>query len=137
MLLWNVQSLNINKSHSALEYLLEKQIDIVCLSETWFYDERNYQTALFEDGNYKVFNRPRVTDTIGGAVCILINNRFKTTQLKRTLYSSFEFVSVVCSVSNMHRQKLKIVLIYRREAVVFSTFIDEFSSFLQDILLSK
>ena len=86
--------MNINKSHSALEYLLEKQIDIVCLSETWFYDERNYQTALFEDGNYKVFNRPRVTDTIGGGVCILINNRFKTTQLKRTLYSSFEFVSV-------------------------------------------
>ena len=122
----------------ALEYFLENDIDIACLNETWFYDD-NYQTAQFKNvGNYFVFNKPRVTDTHGGGVCILMKNKLKKPiQLRKRFNTSFESITLLCCISNVPSQKLKVVSIYRREAVSFATFIEEFSSFICDLSLSK
>ena len=121
-----------------MEYFQEKNIYLVCLSETWFYDDTSYQTSLFNNvGHFSVFNRPRVTDTIGGGVCILMKDHIKSKQLKNRVYSSFESISVLSCISNLPSQKLKIVSVYRRDAVCFATFIDEFSSFVCDLSLSK
>ena len=123
----------------ALEYFLEKDIHIVCLTETWFKDNYNYQTARFKNsGNYNVYNNPRVTETIGGGVCILMKDSFRApVQLKKRYYTSFESISILCCLSNLPCQKIKIVSIYRREADGFASFIDEFSAFVCDLYLSK
>ena len=110
----------------------------MCLTETWFQDDDNYQTAFLSDmGNYTVFNKPRITDTIGGGVCILIKNIYKAIRLKKSSYSAFESTTILCCFSNMPSQKLKVVSLYRRESTVFSTFLDEFCNFVQDLILSK
>ena len=135
---WNVQSLNQNKCNVLLDYLLEKDIHIASLTETWFLDENNYQTGkLCNGGNYFVCNRPRVTDTWGGGVCVLMKNKFKPVRQKNCFHTSFESVSLLSSISGMPSQKLKIVTIYRRESVKFSVFVTEFSSFVQSLALSK
>ena len=136
--MWNVQSLNQNKCDVLLDYLLEKDIHMASLSETWFLDENNYQTGkLANGGDYFICNRPRVTDTIGGGVCTLMKKRFRPVRLKKQFNSSFESVSLLSSISGMPSQKLKIVTIYRRERVKFSVFVTEFSSFVQNLTLSK
>ena len=130
--------MNKNKSHAALNYFRDNNIQLACLSETWFQDENNYQTALFSDsGSFTSYNRPRKTDTIGGGVCIFIKNFYKSIHQKKTSYSAFECVSTLCCISNLPSQKLRIIAIYRREKVTFSIFIDEFSKFVQDLTLSK
>ena len=138
IVLWNVQSLNKKKSHAVTDYCLEKNVHLACLSETWFQDDKNYQTALFsEAGNYISYNHPRKTDTIGGGVCIFMKNIYKTVQQKKTVNSAFESVSILCCISGLPSQKLKVVSMYRRDAVVFSTFIEQFSKFVQNLILSK
>ena len=134
-----MQSFNQRKCMPALEYFLEKDIHIVCLTETWFQNECNYQTAQFKNvGNYYVYNRPRVTETIGGGVCILMKDKFKKpVKLKKRFYASFESISILSCISNLPSQKIKFVSIYRRETAVFASFIDDFSSFVCDLSLSK
>ena len=130
--------MNQKKSHLALEYFLENDVHLACLSETWFFNINNYQTALFaEGGNYIAYNRPRVTKTIGGGVCIFVKDKYKCTQQKKNQHSSFESISILCSISNLPSQKLKVVSIYRKEAVKFSIFLNEFTKFVQDMVLSK
>ena len=85
--------MNKNKSHAALNYFRDNNTQLACLSETWFQDENNYQTALFSDsGSFTSYNRPRKTDTIGGGVCIFIKNFYKSTHQKKTSYSAFELL---------------------------------------------
>ena len=133
-----MQSLNIQKSHVLFEYLQENDIQIACLTETWFHDLNNFQTSLIQEGgSYTVYNKPRVTETIGGGVCILIKDKYTSVLQKSKSFSSFENVVILCNVSNLPSQKLRIISIYRREAVVFSTFIDEFTKFVDELTLSK
>ena len=111
---------------------------MACLSETWFYDESNYQTAVLSNaGNFSVHNRPRITDTIGGGVSVLLKDNFKSVQLRKRGFSSFESLAILTTLSNRSSQKLKIISLYRKESVVFATFIDEISRYLQDLSLSK
>ena len=104
--LWNVQSLNQTKSLGVTEYLLENNVHVACLSETWFHDESNYQTALLANAvNYSVYSRPRITDTIGGGVCILLKNKFKSVLLKNGIShllsrSLFSPAYLTCLVKN-------------------------------------
>ena len=108
LIVWNVQSLNQTKFYSVLEYLLERDIGIACLSETWFHDDTNYQTSLLEfAGNFSVYSRHRVTETRGGGVCLLMKNKFKS--VKQNKGSSFESVSLLSCISNLPSQKLKII----------------------------
>ena len=119
-------------------YCLDNHIHLACLSETWFQDDTNYQTALFsEAGSYTSHNHPRKTETTGGGVCIFMKNMYKTVKQKKTVNSAFESVSILCCISGLPSQKLKVVSMYRREAVVFSTFIEQFSKFVQNLILSK
>ena len=93
--------------------------------------------TISEGGNYSVYNKPRVTDTTGGGVCILIKNKYKSVLQNSKSFSSFESIVILCSVSKLPSEKLKVITIYRREAVVFSTFIEEFTKFIDEIMLSK
>ena len=133
-----MQSLNQDKCCKLLEYLVANDIDIACLSETWFKDIVNFQTTLLaEGGNFKVYNKPRLTETIGGGVCILIKNKYKSVFQRQRSFSSFECIIILCCLSGLPSQKLKLVAIYRREAVVFSTFIDEFFNLVNELTISK
>ena len=96
-----MQSLNQQKCYVLLEYLLEHDIQVACLTETWFQDLDNFQTSLFrEGGNYSVYNKPRVTDTTGGGVCILIKNKYKSVLQNSKSFSSFESINKKKSNNN-------------------------------------
>ena len=84
-----------------------------------------------------MFNRPRITNTRGGGVSILLKEKYKSVLLRKRTFYSFESLSILTNLSGMPSQKLKIVSLYRRESVVFSTFIKEFSGYLQNLSLSK
>ena len=133
-----MQSLNQSKIYTVIDYLIGHDIQLACLTETWFHNVDNFQTSLIaESGNYTLFNRPRITDTRGGGICIVIKNHFKSVLQKQKSYTSFEYISILCSVSNLPSQKLKVVSLYRREKIKFSIFIHEFSSLVSDLTLSK
>ena len=121
-----------------LDYLIGNDVQFACLSETWFYDVENFQTLLLKDaGSYDVYNRPRITETCGGGVTILIKKKYKSILQKKRSFRSFECIVILCCVSNLPSQKLRIVSLYRRDAIKFSTFIQEFSTFVSELILSK
>ena len=124
---WNVQSLNQRKSLLAVEYFLENNVFAASLTETWFKDDDNYQTALFKNvGNFSVFNRPRVTDTTGGGVCVLMKVGVNTTQLKK-------------NDSTLHLNQFRHYLVFRiclvRKLKLYP-FTEEIELVLADLLMN-
>ena len=74
----------MSKSSSAVNFCIENDVSIAFLTETWFFNDFNYQTALFKDiGQYDAYNRPRITNTIGGGVCIFLKDNLKGVQQKK------------------------------------------------------
>ena len=131
-----MHSLNTKKAKKLMDYQLNCNVDISLLSETWFYDDENYQTSFFRDyGNYEVYNNPRITDTWGGGVCVLANKKFVTKRTRMQSFVSFEVVGITLTVSKPRNIKLKIICLYRKDKVSFSLFCDEFSTLLNDLLL--
>ena len=66
--IWNAQSLN-NKVHLFIEFLEDNQIDIACITETWFSDEGNITTFAIKEAGYEIEHTYR--DKRGAGVCII------------------------------------------------------------------
>ena len=131
-----MHSLNIQKAKKLMDYQVNCKIDISLLSETWFYDDENYQTSFFRQfGNYEVYNNPRVTDTWGGGVCVLANKTLVTKQNRLHNYVSFEVVCCTLTVCKPRNCKLKVLCLYRKDKISFTLFCEEFSTLLNNLFL--
>ena len=53
---WNVQSIR-NKCAEVLEHVVDKDADVVFLSETWMEAEKNDITAMVKEKGYKYTSR--------------------------------------------------------------------------------
>ena len=131
-----MHSLNIQKAKKLMDYQVNCKIDISLLSETWFYDDENYQTSFFRQfGNYEVYNNPRVTDTWGGGVCVLASKTLVTKRNRLHNYVSFEVVCCTLTVCKPRNCKLKVLCLYRKDKISFTLFCEEFSTLLNDLFL--
>ena len=89
--LWNVRS--INKKVAAIkEHIIDRDSEVVFLTETWLESDKNSVTAEVKSYGYRLLHvrrKDRNKET-GGGVGILVKTKIKAKQHQVKHYSSFE-----------------------------------------------
>ena len=86
----------VHKTDKIMEYVRDRDSDILFISETWLTSDINHVTALVKDYGYQLLHSRR-KDRLkegGGGVGILLKLNLNCKQLKCTTYSSFEYTMV-------------------------------------------
>ena len=99
--LWNVTSM-VHKTDTIMEHILDRDADIVFLTETWLTSDCNHVTAMVKTYGYELLhcrrkNRQKET---GGGVGVLVKQTIKRKQLKTKMFSSFEHTVVKIFLKN-------------------------------------
>ena len=132
--MWNVRSIN-NKCFQVLDYLESKDIDIFFITETWITDLNNASTKILtENNNYTLFNLPRSGDKRGGGVAIMVRSHLKCTPFRSFKFSSMEVLGLTLSSGCSNT---RLICVYRRDVIPFTTFCQEFETLLLDLLESS
>nr|CAI5846079.1 unnamed protein product [Callosobruchus analis] len=94
IMLWNAHSAVINK-HSLVKALLEFEIDVALISETWFKPNLNYKF-----NGYKVVRQDRLDGTTGVGILIKNNIRFQEVTLNN-IPDSIQACAVNISINHI------------------------------------
>jgi exonuclease III len=131
-----------NKTTSMCDYISENQLDIVAITETWLGDGNRDQYVINSlcPSDYNFIHAARTTGKGGGVGLLLKSNLPCRRVTKHKSYESFEYLQTV-----LQPQKSTAVLlcvIYRpppnrKNGLSVQQFFDDFSDFLDSIILSK
>lgn len=118
-----------NKMVTINERLVQFDLDILCLTETWMLDSDISVVSSALPGSYSIISVPRPGACQGGGVAVIYSRAI--TNISRTIscdlvVTSFEFVEVLI---NLHRQVIRIAVVYRPGSD--RLFINEFGEFLE------
>ena len=132
ILVWNVWSiLNEEKLRNVLQIFEDNNIQIGCITETWFDSEKGKFTGIIKEAGYGIKHSYREDKRGGGTAIIYKENlKVKPGQASSSKYQSFEYTYVF-----LKKQKLKILLlcIYRKQEIPFATFCGEFEAFFDEL----
>ena len=127
-----------NKTADILDYICECKLDVVGITESWLSsDDAAVRTELCPDG-YKFLDHPR-DGLRGGGTGLIYRDSLCVKKLDAGIKRSFEFSEWSVTTSS---HKLRIVVLYRppyssEHNVPMSVFFNEFSNYLESLLLSK
>ena len=134
--MWNVRSLN-NKLPDVMEHILDRESDIIFLTETWLQTDTNSITAEIKTYGYKLLHnrrKDRAKETVGG-VDILVKTGLTTKQQPVRHFESFEHTIVKLSLAN--KKKMFLVSIYRLLFVAESVFLNDLAELFDEIVVSN
>ena len=95
----NCQSMN-NKSDLLLEYIVEKDLDICFLVETWFKTEYDFALKASVPNGFSYLNKPRPHDIRGGGVATIYRKDIKCKEMQNdTHFKSFEHQIVEAEIN--------------------------------------
>ena len=125
---WNVQSIN-NKCNDVLGHIVDRELDIVFITETWLTAQFDHTTANVKDYGYVLEHKFR--NGRGGGVGFLIKQCYKFSNVKSESFNTFEhhIVTLKCS----YGQKVLLVVVYRLQDHSFSDFYSDFKALLMYI----
>jgi len=131
--LLNSRSLN-NKSLYVKDYIVERNLDIFAVTETWLRNSTDSNFVLRDvcPSDYFISHIPR-DNRSGGGVAVIYRKSFTIKLCESTVYNSFESMELTFRSRD---QLLRVVVIYRPPSTSFSVFNDEFSSMLESLIIS-
>ena len=134
--LFNARSIN-NKTLSIKDYIVERDIDITAITETWLNDT-NSDLAVRNicPSGYSFSHVPRLNRT-GGGVGVIYNNTLNITRYETVSYTSFEFMELLFQHQSC---QYRIVVVYRSPSsngLPLNTFSDEFSTLFERLVTSS
>ena len=131
-MIWNVRSISSPvKLQKFLNFIIDYQVDICCVTETWFESLKGVHTKTIEDSGYFIAHAVREGKKGGGtAILIKHNLKIKNYNGSCTDYSSFEYTFLCIPY---RRQKLMFICIYRLGEVSCSNFCEEINDLLQNL----
>ena len=92
-----------NKSNQLKHFILEEEVDVMCLSETWERVEKPLSTVIDIDG-YEIISNPFVRKNKGGRPAIIVNSaKFNVHNLSQSEISTpwkIECVWAMLSLKN-------------------------------------
>ena len=132
MLLWNVRSIN-NKVDFIMQYIIDANVAIACITESWLTDTANSITFRIKNYGYNISHKHREKGK-GGGVCFIYKPSLITKQvIDKSTYDSFEFHKMlVCRPSS--DEALSVVCVYRKQEISFNVFCTEFNRFCENTL---
>ena len=133
---WNVCSVN-NKLPEIMEHIMDRNSDIVFLTETWLQADKNSVTAEIKTYGYELLHNRRKdrAKERGGGVGVLVKNTLSRKQLPAKHYKTFEHTIVKIQLSN--NNTLYVISIYRLQEISIATFFDEFTELLNLYVVSN
>ena len=130
------------------DLIVEHQIQIFCLTETWFAGDQSDDFCLrsMTPSGYDIINVPRGGGDPHGGIAVLYQQGFKiasnsdkNSDNTNHHFKSFEYSSVVFTCGS---KCFTVVTIYRpypsaKNRLTTGMFFDEFSQFMQDMIIAK
>ena len=119
-----------NKSLSIFDFILEQDIDVLCITETWLTGTEKDSSVISElvPKGYSLLHNPR--SSRGGGIAIIHRSTINVTPLKRIgHFPSFEYME--CTMK--HPQSLCLCVVYRAPRHPTSQFLTEFPEILETI----
>lgn len=116
-----------------MEHIIDRNSDIVFITETWMTSEKDDLTAKMKEYGY-IFRhkiRSERDKETGGGVGILIKPSISHKQVPCRQYSSFEHVVVKLS---MNKETLILICIYRLSYISTVIFLEEFMNLLESFI---
>ena len=127
-----------NKSALFVDYINECKTNLCAITETWLSDN---DSAVFNEitpPSYKLFHCPR-SDRRGGGTALFFRDNINVCKLESGSRNSFQFSEyLVCT----RPLRIRLVIIYlppysTNHPVTVNGFIDEFSEYLESVILSN
>ena len=125
-----------NKSALFVDYINECKADLCVITETWLQDNDSAVCYKITPPSYKLFHCPR-SERRGSGTALLFRDNINVCKLESCSRISFEFSEyVVCTGSSCIRLVIICRLLYSiNHPVTVNSFIDEFSEYLESVIL--
>ena len=132
ILVWNVWSiLNPEKLRGVLQVLEDNQIQIACITETWFDSNKGIFTSTIKEEGYNIIHSHRDNKRGGGTAVIYKENlKVKRGEASSSKYQSYEFSYIYLKNQGT---RILIMCIYRKQEVACKTFCKELEELLDDV----
>ena len=134
---WNLRSLNNktdkDKLENFLHVLIDNDISIACITETWFDAESGTFSKSIKDSGYNLFHSFRDNQR-GGGTAIMCRKGIdvKKGQSSSSKYESFEYTYAFLKKPNDTR-RLLLMCVYRRPEIPIDTFCTEFEMLMDEV----
>ena len=123
-----------NKTLDISEHILEHDVDIMAITETWLRQSDNVKIQETIPHGYKFLHQPRGGKTFGGGLALFYkDNLHVELQTKNLNFKTFEFMELLVTVQS---KLFRLVIIYRpppskKNQLKTSMFFDEFNNLLE------
>ena len=116
-----------------MSLLLDDELDIALITETWFKSQVNNCTAILRENGFSIvhFNRE---DKGGGGVAAIFRHSFKLHSSKSYSFDTFECILVTVSGNNL--AKISFLVIYRFCELSPPAFLTEFYGFIENTYIN-
>lgn len=136
--LLNAQSIR-NKTANFVDYVCDYKHDLVAVTETWLRTADDAIRVELCPVGYKFIDFPRKGRN-GGGIGLLYRDYFKVAKVRNGEEKSFEYCELLVQASTSC--KIRVVIVYRppyneNHRVSMGMFINEFSNYMDSIILSK
>ena len=133
----NARSIS-NKSALFVDYVNECKADLVAITETWLSDNDSAVCYEITPAGYKLLHCPRC-DRRGGGTALLFRDNINVSKLETVSRISFEPSEYLVCTGSL---RFRLAIIYRppysvNHPVTVNSFIDEFSEYLESVILSN
>ena len=91
-----------NKSSQVLDLIMENNLDIVVITETWLFSGEQAKLNMITPECYISFSKPR-DERIGGGIAIICQNELKCETKNSSFHAtSFEFLHLGITINNKY-----------------------------------
>jgi len=129
-LLWNVRSLGNNlKLHFVIQTLVDTNIHIACITESWLNSGHDHTIAILEAHGFAISHSFRPTRK-GGGVAFLVRKGINFKRIiKKLEFDSFEWHGIHC----IAKQTTHVICIYRKQEFPMLMFLEELNELMTAI----
>ena len=129
---WNVWSImNEEKLSNVLQVFEDNNIQIGCLTETWFDAAKGKFSSTIKEAGYNIKHSHREDKRGGGTAIIYRDNmKIKPGKASSSTYKSFEFTYVYWRNKSI---KTLLLCLYRKQEIPCKEFCSEFEIFFDDL----
>jgi hypothetical protein len=138
--LLNAQSVR-NKTTSLSDYVIDQDIDVMPLTETWLKPDNEDQVVIGNlcPNGYKLEHKPRTNGQSSGGVGILYRQTYRIHVSESESFKSFEHIDAILTAGSV---AIRIIVIYRpwptkANGSSLSLFYEEFATFLDKHVITS
>ena len=118
--------MNKTKLQNFLQIIDDMNIEIACVCESWFDSEKGVFSKTIKDAGLQLHHAFREQKKGGGVAIIYKNNlKVKKGGASTSFYSSFEFFYITITLQS--KKTVLVVCVYRKQEILFTNFIEQFS----------